>query len=179
MKVSWLCSIQLTMSDCSNCSSLCSVQGRLLEGEAGLGIQLHSPSPIKKKVYCCAEPEVTASWILIANNDCFGILSQCSEHWDCISVELLPAIFAVILHSHTYYADDKGVNHLFTVISIFSASVRFSWYDRPFIIKYDSANCHSSRFKNHKGHSNLQVANLSPCLVFFYPSLTKMNRFHT
>lgn len=49
MEVSWLRAIQLPMSDCSNCSSPCSVQGRLLGGEAGLGIQLRSPSPIKKR----------------------------------------------------------------------------------------------------------------------------------
>lgn len=79
----------------------------------------------KKKVFCCTEPEVTASWILIANNDCFGILSQSSEHSDCISIELLPAIFAAILHSPAHDADDKGVNHLFTVVSVLSTSVLF------------------------------------------------------
>lgn len=61
------------------------------------------------KVYHQAEPEVTALWILIVNNDNgSGILSQCNEHRDCISIELLPAISAVILHSLSYSADDKG-----------------------------------------------------------------------
>lgn len=72
-----LCSIQPGTSDCALLPiSRCSVQGRLPEGEAGLGIQLHlNPSDKEKKSVCSlAEPEVRALWIFNANNDCFGML---------------------------------------------------------------------------------------------------------
>lgn len=122
-EVSWFYCIQLSMSDFALIAHHYAPVKVLTRRRGSRSGNSATPTSSDRKVYCQAEPQVTASWILIVNNDCSSILSQSSEHWDCISIELLPAIFAVILHSLSYSADDKsgrGGSHLFTVIPFFS-----------------------------------------------------------